>query len=211
MRMPPRASLRLVDALLLYVGGPLLLTFGFHRPPVLAALWLALALSLVLLLRDPSFDRSALLGPMPRRDLARVLLRFAAVATVATAAGALIAPERLFGFVRERPGIWALVMVAYPVFSVIPQGLFYRALLFHRYSALLAAHPALVGGLLFGFGHIAFRNWVALALTSVFGVLFARTYLRTGSLPLSCLEHALYGCFAFSIGLGEFLYSGAIR
>ncbi|WP_437810912.1 CPBP family intramembrane glutamic endopeptidase [Sorangium sp. So ce1078] len=211
MRMPPGAPLRLVEALLLYVGGPLLLTFGFRTPPVLTALWLALALSLVLLLRDPRFDRGTLLGPVPRRDLARVLLRFAAVAAAATTAGALIVPERLFVFARERPGTWALVMVAYPVFSVVPQGLFYRSLLFHRYGALLPAHPALVGGLLFGFGHIAFRNWVALALTSVFGVLFARTYLRTGSLPLSCLEHALYGCFAFSIGLGEFLYSGAIR
>ncbi|WP_438024800.1 CPBP family intramembrane glutamic endopeptidase [Sorangium sp. So ce233] len=211
MRMPPGAPLRLVEALLLYVGGPVLLTFGLRPPPILAVLWLALALSLVLLLRDPRFDRGRLLGPMPRRDLARVLLRFAAVAAAATIAGALTAPERLFGLVRERPAVWALVMVAYPLFSVVPQGVFYRALLFHRYRALLPAHPALVGGLLFGFGHIAFRNWVALALTSTFGVLFARTYLRTGSLPLSCLEHALYGCFAFSIGLGEFLYSGAIR
>ncbi|WP_437518606.1 CPBP family intramembrane glutamic endopeptidase [Sorangium sp. So ce1099] len=209
--MPPGAPLRLLEALLLYVGGPVLLTFGLHPPPVLAALWLALALSLVLLLRDPRFDRGSLLRPMPRPELARVLLRFVVIAAAATLAGALAAPERLFGFVRERPGIWALVMVGYPIFSVVPQGLLYRALLFHRYGAILPAPPALVGGLLFGFGHIAFRNWVALALTSVFGVLFARTYLRTGSLPLSCLEHALYGCFAFSVGLGEFLYSGAIR
>ncbi|AUX47447.1 CAAX amino protease [Sorangium cellulosum] len=196
---------------MIYVGGPVLLTFGFRPPPVLAAVWLGLALSLVLLLRDPGFERGALIRAAPPRELAWVLARFAAAAAASTIAGALIAPDRLFGFVRERPGLWALVMIGYPLFSVVPQGLLYRALLFHRYAALFPAPPALVGGLLFGFGHIAFRNWVAVALTTVGGVLFSRTYLRTRSLPLSCLEHALYGCFVFSIGLGEFLYSGALR
>jgi membrane protease YdiL (CAAX protease family) len=209
--MLPRAPLRAAEALLIYVGGPVLLTFGFRRPPILAALWIALALALVLLLRDRGFDRDVLLRLKPGRELTWVLLRFGLFAAGATIVVALTTPDRLFGFVRERPGLWALVMVGYPLFSVVPQGMLYRALLFHRYADLLPGYPAVAGGLLFGLGHIAFRNWVALALTVAGGVLFSRTYLRTRSLPLSCLEHALYGCFVFSVGLGEYLYSGAIR
>ena len=45
-------------------------------------------------------------------------------------------------------------------------------------------------------------------LSGVGGVLFARTYLTSGSLAMAALEHALYGNFIFTIGLGEFFFHG---
>jgi uncharacterized protein len=58
--------------------------------------------------------------------------------------------------------------------------------------------------------HILFHNWIALALTFPGGILFALRYCNTRSLAVSSLEHALYGCFLFTIGLGQFFYVRAV-
>jgi uncharacterized membrane protein YbjE (DUF340 family) len=41
-------------------------------------------------------------------------------------------------------------------------------------------------------------------------VQFARTYAKTQSTLQVALEHMLWGCFAFTVGLGWYVYSGAI-
>lgn len=48
------------------------------------------------------------------------------------------------------------------------------------------------------------------ALTFVGEVLFATCYAETGSLATSCFEHALYGCWLFTLGLGQYFYHGTI-
>ena len=50
----------------------------------------------------------------------------------------------------------------------------------------------------------------ALLLTLPGGVLFAWTYDRTRSTLAVTLEHALFGWWAFFIGLGYFVFAGAI-
>jgi membrane protease YdiL (CAAX protease family) len=62
----------------------------------------------------------------------------------------------------------------------------------------------------FGFGHIIFHNWTAVALTLPGGLLFGKTYRRTSSLLAVSVEHALYGCAVFTIGYGKFLYEGTL-
>ena len=61
----------------------------------------------------------------------------------------------------------------------------------------------------FSFAHIIFRNPIAMSFTLIGGVLFAWRYAETGSLFASSFEHALYGCWMFTIGLGEYFYKGA--
>jgi len=39
-------------------------------------------------------------------------------------------------------------------------------------------------------------------------VLITRTDLRSQSLLLATIEHSLYGCFCFSVGVGELLFYG---
>ena len=104
-------------------------------------------------------------------------------------------------------------MVLYPLLSVYPQELFFRAFFFHRYRRLFGQGMATVvaSALLFGFVHIVFGNWISILLSSVGGMLFARTYFHSGSLALTCIEHALYGNFIFTIGLGEFFFHGTRR
>jgi hypothetical protein len=67
------------------------------------------------------------------------------------------------------------------------------------------------GTLAFAFAHVIFRNAVAVALTALGGLLFLQTYLVTGSMLVSSLEHVAYGVAAFSFGIGRSLYLGGAR
>ena len=126
---------------------------------------------------------------------------------------ALTRPELLLGFPRTEPIIWALVMALYPILSVYPQELIFRAFLFHRYAPLFGNGIGLVAAsaAAFGFVHIAFGNWIAVALSLAGGAIFATRFQRTRSLFTASVEHALYGMLIFTVGLGEFFYHGAAR
>ncbi|MGV9821565.1 CPBP family glutamic-type intramembrane protease [Nocardia xishanensis] len=146
-----------------------------------------------------------------RAELPSMLALWVAAAIAIGLTLAVFSPERLLSLPRAEPLLWAVVMVFYPLFSVYPQELIFRKFLFQRYApafgggwALIAANAAA-----FGFAHIIFGNWIAVALTLVGGILFGYRYRRTGSLLVVSVEHALYGCLAFTIGLGGFLYHGA--
>jgi CAAX protease family protein len=67
----------------------------------------------------------------------------------------------------------------------------------------------IASALAFGFVHIIFRNWLAVGLCAIGGPLFSLTYQTSGSLLLACLDHAIFGNFLFTIGLGNFFYHGS--
>jgi len=120
------------------------------------------------------------------------------------------APELLFSLVRKTPILWLAIMVLYPLFSVLPQEFLFRAYFFRRYQALFGRGSAMIAAsaIAFGFVHIVFGNWLAVLLSAIGGILFSTTYLRTASLTLVWLEHALFGDFLFTIGLGRFFFHG---
>lgn len=201
------------EFLLLYGAGPLALwmrrTDGLNA---LEMLWLAAAFCLTLLLTDPTFDRGQLWNPGPlRRQLPQMLGLFAAGVVAIAVLVHAYAPRLLFWLPRHHPFLWALILITYPMVSVLPQTLVYRVFLFHRYGTLLrmkskerGAALIAMSGLAFCFSHIVFHNWIAPALTLPGGVLFATRYHNTRSGAVSSLEHALYGCFLFSVGLGHY-------
>jgi uncharacterized protein len=47
-----------------------------------------------------------------------------------------------------------------------------------------------------------------IAVSSLGGLLFSLTYQRSGSLLLTSIDHALFGNFIFTIGLGQFFHHG---
>lgn len=105
-----------------------------------------------------------------------------------------------------------MVLVLYPILSVYPQGIVYRMFLMERYRPLFpeAWLMILVSAVAFGFMHIVFRNPFAVVITFAGGLLFAWRYERTGSLLVSSVDHAIYGCLMFTVGLGQyFLYTNA--
>ena len=204
----------LVDYLVLFAAVPVALRWlmaNNHGYPILPFLWVGGAACLYWLWKRPSFDRRELTRlNISRRALAGIVLRFGIIAVILGAGVAWFAPELLLRLPLTRPLLWLLIMFLYPALSVYPQGIIYRGFIFQRYKPLFQAPWAMTAAsaLAFALVHLVFNNLLAVAFTALAGLMFAWTYRRTKSIAISSLEHALYGCFIFTIGLGEFFYHG---
>ena len=203
-----------IEFALLFFAAPTLFAFARHRIPAIPALWVLTAWCLFVLLRDPLFPRERLWNPAPlRQSLPAILGLFALAVAIGIALILRFKPDLFLNLPRTNPSLWGLVMVAYPVLSVYPQGIVFRAFVFERYRDIFGPRWAIVlaSALAFTYVHIVFRNSLALVLTLLGGFLFAFRYLQTGSLFVSSFEHALYGCAVFTIGVGQSLHHGANR
>jgi membrane protease YdiL (CAAX protease family) len=205
---------RALELVLLFVALPGVLVWLRQtgtRFPVIPLL-LLVTLGVWLLLRsDPSFERATLTrSAAVRSELARILRVFLGCAAALAAYTLWFEPELLFSFPRRAPVTYLAVLVLYPLLSAYPQELLYRAFFLHRYQDLFPGPRAalLVSAVLFAAMHLIFGNALAVVLTLVGGVFFGLTYLRTRSLLACTVEHALYGCFVFTIGLGRYFYAG---
>jgi len=202
------------ELLLIYLAVPMLMYErilpNWPIPFLLCvAIW-----ALVVLWRDAAFDRRGLVRlARIQAELWWPLLRDIPLLLLLGLGVRLFASEMLFSLIRRAPLLWLAVVLFYPVFSVYPQELLYRAFFFHRYKPLFGEGTGMIAAsaAVFGFVHIIFGNWVAIGLTAIGGVLFGWTYRKSGSLVLTCLEHALFGDFIFTIGIGDFFYHLARR
>ncbi|OEK08304.1 abortive infection protein [Flavivirga aquatica] len=113
----------------------------------------------------------------------------------------------LFNVLLNKPKLWVLILFIYSFFSVYPQELIYRTLYFKRYRSLFKDNTLFifVNAIVFALAHLFFRNTLVLALTFLGGVLFAVTFNKTKSTLLVSIEHAIYGCWLFTVGMGEML------
>jgi hypothetical protein len=208
-----RSALRLLELALVFGGLPLLFADKTrHQRPrgmVVAALWLMALLASLVLVGDPSFDRRALSElPLQHPHLRTMLLRSAVLIPLMGALSLYLSREAFLRLPRTQPRLFLLVTFLYPLASVLPQTIIWRALFVHRYSPLFSDRTwlLLTGAALFAFAHLAFRNIVAIVVTFIGGALFLDSYLETGSFALSLLEHSAYGLAAFGLGLGRYLY-----
>ncbi len=213
---PLASMLRLVLLLLefctLFVGIPLLIYYRLlPNFPIPYLLFAALAAFLVLR-GDPSFDFAHLTSwNNARSQLLPLLVRNSALLVLLGLAVRFFAPQLLFSLIKRAPYFWLLSMLLYPLLSVYPQELIYRAFFFHRYQPLFGSSLLMVlaSALAFGFVHIIFGNWIAVVLSILGGLLFSITYQHSGSLLFTCMDHAIFGNFIFAIGLGHFFYHGS--
>ena len=113
----------------------------------------------------------------------------------------------LFKVVTQYPLKWVMFICIYSLFSVYPQELIYRTFFFRRYQTLFKTKYALIfsNALLFALAHLFFESVLVLVLTFIGGLLFAVTYLKTKSIVLVCIEHAIYGSWLFTVGMGQML------
>ena len=206
--MMPMKLVRWIEMIGIFLGVPLLLSGDFVPRPKIIAVLAVCIVCLVLLLRDKTFDRSRF-GLNGFRNWRTLSLRFVIIASCLALYVVLAEPENALAILRHNPALWALIMIAYPVLSVVPQEIIYRAFFFHRYSSLFAHKRVSVvtNAALFAFAHILFRNWVAVIGAFVAGLLWATTYLGSRSLLVVSIEHALYGNFAFTLGIGYYFYA----
>lgn len=205
---------RWAEMLAIFFIGPVIGAAVFHPRHGMIVLAALTAGSLTVLLLDPRFDRSRLWNRAGARLALRgILIRWAVAMAALTAAVLILIPDRFLAFPRERPTVWALVMVLYPVLSVYPQEVVWRIFFHHRYGGILPGQRSMIAAsaLAFGVMHIIFQNWPAVVLSTIGGVFFAHTYERTRSAAAVWFEHALYGCAVFTIGLGVYFYGGAVR
>ncbi len=211
------------ECLLLFGGTPFLFYYLVTTPPaeipidlgfelrrsLFPLLWL---IAIVAMYRYKRTYQQRIFPAMDWPDFRRrILPRFALSAIFMLGVVLVLAPERLFQFPLERPRLWMLVMIFYPLFSVVPQEIIFRLFFFERYAPLFKEGwpMILASGLAFGHGHLLFNNNFAYFMSIAGGILFSITYARTRNLSLVWLEHAIYGQCVFTVGLGWYFYTGA--
>ena len=115
--------------------------------------------------------------------------------------------KSLFIVVLNKPKLWILILLFYSLFSVYPQELIYRTFFFQRYNKLFKNEFVfiLINAALFSLAHLFFKSYLVLILTFIGGILFAYTYKKTNSTLLVSIEHAIYGCWLFTVGMGTLL------
>ena len=195
---------------------PVLLFFGKPRGAIYMALWVMAIIAWCWLREKQGYDlkKEWNLAALDRALIKKIVRRFLPFAAALLLFTWLVIPDRLFSLPRERPVIWAWVMIWYPILSVFPQEILFRSFFFRYYASWLKNPRAmiLVNAATFGWIHIVLHNWVAVVFSAIGGVMFGHTYYKTRSLAAVCFEHALYGCYVFTLGLGYYFYHGqAVR
>lgn len=135
------------------------------------------------------------------------MTKFLFIALVTTLYVWLTDIEELFIVPRNKPLMWVIILFVYSFLSVYPQELLYRTFFFQRYKSILKNENLFIvlNAIIFSLGHIFFKNGLVIILTFLGGLLFAITYSKTKSTLLVSIEHAIYGCWLFTVGMGSML------
>jgi membrane protease YdiL (CAAX protease family) len=113
----------------------------------------------------------------------------------------------LYSVVLNKPIMWIAILFVYSLFSVYPQELIYRTFFFQRYETLFKSKALLIfiNAIVFCLAHLFFKNTLVLALTFLGGLLFGMTFYKSKSTLFVTIEHAIYGCWLFTVGMGSML------
>lgn len=133
--------------------------------------------------------------------------KFVGIALLTTLYVWFVEKENLFEVAINKPKMWLIILFVYSLLSVYPQELLYRTFFFQRYQMLFNNEKLFlfVNAIVFSLGHIFFKNALVIVLTFLGGILFALTFNRTKSTLLVSIEHAIYGCWLFTVGMGSML------
>lgn len=188
---------------------------GFRLAPYMFPfLWAAALYALIILYftKDKSWREIWGWKEVTRKNLGPILIRWALACVGMVVFIYLYNPDRAFALVRERADFLPYLLIMYPVMSALPQEFVFCTFFFKRFRPLFGdgIKMVLTSAVVFAYAHILYINPVAPVLSLLGGLIFARTYQKTGSLALVTLEHALYGNALFVIGLGVYFYSGNV-
>lgn len=210
VRIPTRIYLY-AEFIGLFVVLPLLLVVLGSRTGIYLTILGGAAYGLWVLRRQDNFSYRRLWDgkgwPPERKRFA--LTRFAVLAGLLMGLTVMLVPDKLFAFPTEHFLFWLLIMALYPVISVIPQEFMFRSFFFSRYENIIGAKLSILfNGLLFGYSHIVMNNAVAPFIAAIGGVILAHSFTQHRSLKWAVVEHALYGCWIFTVGIGWYFFSG---
>ena len=107
---------------------------------------------------------------------------------------------------------WLMLLLMYPLLSVVPQELIFRTYFFHRYKRIMPNKTVriMVSATVFALAHIVYANWVAVLLAFIGGLLFSFTYAQSRSTFVCVIEHSLWGLWMFTLGIGQYLDSSTV-
>ncbi|OFC72396.1 CPBP family intramembrane glutamic endopeptidase [Alteromonas confluentis] len=199
-----------IEMVLLFFALPVAIAYWVNQVadylmPLLGAVGIA---CLAVLLADKQFKRFRLWHWQDFFTHLRTTLKmFIPWACLLAAVVYLIKPELFLQWPLQEPELWVLTLLIYPIVSVIPQEIIFRTFFFHRYKQILPSKMARWGLSTFVFGlvHLVYGNWVAMVLSWIGGALFGYRYMQTRSTPVVVVEHAIWGSFIFTVGLGSYL------
>ncbi|WP_299335505.1 CPBP family glutamic-type intramembrane protease [uncultured Psychroserpens sp.] len=137
----------------------------------------------------------------------RILLQLAGIAALTTIYMWFVDKTNLFVVLLNKPILWIIILFVYSFFSVYPQELIYRTFYFKRYQNLFKDQYLFMflNASVFSLAHLFFGNGLVIILTFVGGLLFAFTFKKTTSTLMVSVEHAIYGSWLFTVGMGSML------
>lgn len=180
---------------------------------LIPALIILMSVCCLLLLNDPHFKRFRLTSFGQFSAIKRRLFSFFFIGALFTGVlYGIIYQGNWFSLPLHSFNDWLLLLILYPLLSVLPQELIFRTYFFHRYKRIMPLKNMriFVSASVFALAHIVYANWVAVALAFAGGVLFAYTYAQSRSTFVCVIEHSLWGLWMFTIGIGRYLDSGAL-
>lgn len=198
---------KIIEFILVYIAIPL--SFAFNYSP-----YIKLSIGLVgfiyviyvlLKIEHEKFKIAPNLKSIPFWK--STILKFSIIAIITFCFVLQVNNSALFYVLLNNPKLWVFILFVYSFLSVYPQELIYRTFFFKRYATLFGNTKILIliNAIIFALAHLLFKSTLVLILTFLGGVLFAITYQKTKSTLLVSIEHALYGCWLFTVGMGEML------
>lgn len=199
---------------LIFVSLPLL---GFFLRSYLAnwlipALIILMAVCGMLLLSDPHFKRFRLTSLGQFSAVKRRLFSFFFLGALFSGMFyGIMNQENWFSLPRNSFNDWLMLLLLYPILSVMPQELIFRTYFFHRYKRIMPSKTVriIVSASVFALAHIVYANVLAVLLAFLGGLLFSYTYAQSRSTFVCVIEHSLWGLWMFTLGLGDVLDAGA--
>ena len=205
---------RWLEFTLIFVSLPLL---GFFLRAYLAnwlipALIILMAVCGMLLLSDPHFKRFRLTSLGQFSAVKRRLFSFFFLGALFSGMFyGIMNQENWFSLPRNSFNDWLMLLLLYPILSVMPQELIFRTYFFHRYKRIMPSKTVriIVSASVFALAHIVYANVLAVLLAFLGGLLFSYTYAQSRSTSVCVIEHSLWGLWMFTLGLGDVLDAGA--
>ncbi|MFT7072912.1 CPBP family intramembrane glutamic endopeptidase [Patiriisocius sp. Uisw_017] len=195
------------EFLILFVAVPVSLVFDMLIWFKLAAIVIALVYLIIQMRKAHSVTFSIEKEMDWKLFWKRTIITFVLIAVITITFVWYTKPSALFLMPLAKPWMYVTILFVYSLFSVWPQEIVYRTFFFERYKPLFKNEKVLIfaNAFVFSLAHLFFKNTLVLLLTFVGGILFGFTFLKFKSTTAVTIEHAVYGNWLFTVGMGQML------
>lgn len=202
-----KKSLLLTELFSLFIVLPISLLLPYDASIKVGSVLVAFAYLLFVLFKKTNISFKIKMGIAWSSFWKQAFVKFIIIAVVTSGYVYFVDASKLFCVPKNNPTLWITILFVYTFLSVWPQEVIYRTFFFARYEGLFKDKRLLifVNAIVFMMAHLFFKNTLVLVLTFIGGLIFAYTYYKRRSTTLVSIEHALYGNWLFTVGMGQML------